>query len=82
MLDSWSGHCTEAVEREIPDDKNIRLFKIPEGTTGKIQALDVFGFRIWENFVRHFSYSVILLDKDISLHVRNNVIKSQSLVYN
>ena len=42
----------------------------------------MFGFRIWKNFVRHFSDSVILLDKDISLHVRNNVIKLQSLVHN
>lgn len=82
LLDSWSGHCTEAVEREKPDDKNIKLFKIPKGTTGKIQPLDVFGFRIWKNFVRHFSDSVILMNKDINLHVRNNVIKLQSLVHN
>ena len=82
MLDSWSGHCTEAVEREKHDDKNIKLFKISKGTTGKITTVGCVWFSYIENFVRHFSDSVIFLDKDISLHVRNNVIKLQSLVHN
>ena len=32
------------------------------GTTGKVQPLDVYDFRIWKNYVRHFLDSVILLD--------------------
>ena len=31
---------------------------------------------------RHFSDSVILLDYDLNLHIRNNIIKLQSLVHN
>ena len=32
--------------------------------------------------MRHFSESVILLDYDLNLHIRNNIIKLQSLVHN
>ena len=55
---------------------------MPKGTTAKIQPLDVFGFRIWKNFDRHFSDSVILMNSDENLHLRNNIIKLQSLVHN
>ena len=55
---------------------------IPKGTTGKVQALDVYGFHTWKNYVRLFSDSAILLDQDLNLHIRNNIIKLQSLVHN
>ena len=55
---------------------------IPPGTTGKIQPLDVYGFRSWKNFVRKLSDIVVLMDYDVSLHKRNNIIKLQSLVHN
>ena len=42
----------------------------------------MFGFRIWKNFVRHFSDSVILMNSDVNLHLRNDIIKLQSLVHN
>ncbi|XP_033218214.1 uncharacterized protein LOC117173683 [Belonocnema kinseyi] len=82
LLNSWSGHCPEAVQEADSKDKEIHLLKIPKGTTGKIQPLDVFGFRIWKNFVRHFSDSVILLNGDLNLHMRNNAIKLHSLTHN
>lgn len=49
---------------------------------GMIQPLDVFGFRVYKNYVRHFSEFVILNEIDVVLHQRNNIIKLQSLVYN
>jgi len=55
---------------------------IPKGTTGKIQPLDVYGFRIWKNFAKRFSDIVLLLESDINLHERNNIIKLQSLIHN
>lgn len=55
---------------------------IPKGTTGSIQPLDVYGFRIWKNYVRRFSDVVYLNNKNIDLHIRNNIIKLQSLVHN
>lgn len=82
LLDSWSGHCPVVAADNTPSDKKLILHKIPTGLTGKIQPLDVYGFRIWKNFVRHFSDSVILMNYDINLHLRNNIIKLQSLVHN
>jgi hypothetical protein len=66
----------------MPENKIINVKKIPAGTTGKIQPLDVYGFRIWKNYMRQFSDNVILMGYDIKLHGRNDVIKLQSLVHN
>lgn len=82
LLDSWSGHCDAAIEETTPENKTVNIKKIPSGTTGKIQPLDVYGFRIWKNFVRQFSDNVVLMNYDLNLHVRNNIIKLQSLVHN
>jgi len=66
----------------MPENKIVNIKKIPTGTTGKIQPLDVYGFRIWKNFVRKFSDNVILMHYDLNLHIRNNIIKLQSSVHN
>jgi len=65
----------------VPENKIVNVKKIPSGTTGKIQPLDVYGFRIWKNFVRKFSDNVILMHYDLNLRIRNNIIKLQSLVH-
>ena len=49
---------------------------------GKIQPLDVYGFRIWKNFAKKFLDTVLLLENNINLHKRNNIIKLQSFIYN
>ena len=82
LIDSWTGHCPEVVLQATPAVKNVIPMVIPKGTTGKVQPLDVYGFRIWKNYVRHFSDSVILLNYYLNLHTRNNIIKLQSLVHN
>lgn len=82
LLDSWSGHCPQIIQEVNPANKILIVKVIPKSTTGKIQPLDVYGFRIWNNFVRHFSDSVILMDEDLNLHLRNYIIKLQSLVHN
>lgn len=82
LIDSWTGHCPEVVDYERPLNKDIKVMIIPKGTTGRIQPLDVFGFRIWKNFVRHFSDSIVLMNYDMNLHLRNNIIKLQSLTHN
>ena len=70
LLDSWTGHC----ERSVNEQKH-------EGTTSKIQPLDVYGFQVWKNYVRRFSDDVLLYEEDINLHLRNNIIKLQSLIH-
>lgn len=47
-----------------------------------IQPLDVFGFRIWKNYIKYFSNIIFLYNYDVNLHLRNNVIKIQSLIHN
>ena len=81
LIDSWTEHCPEVVQQAKPAEKNVIPIIIPKGTTGKVHPLDVYGFRIWKNYVRHFSDSVIQLDYDLNLHIRNNIIKLQSLVH-
>lgn len=82
LIDAWGGHCDEAVKECTPPGKEITAEVIPKGTTSKIQPLDVFGFRIWKNYVRRFSDIVFLNNEDINLHHRNNIIRLQSLVHN
>lgn len=82
LLDSWSGHCPSQLNDLIPNDRQVSFSIIPKKTTGMIQPLDVFGFRIWKNFVRTFSDNVILLDEDINLYTRNHILKLQSLTHN
>lgn len=82
LLDSWSGHCPKIVEERTPPNKIVNVKKIPTGTTGKIQPLDKYGFRIWKNYVRHFSDAVMRMNCNMKLHDRNNIIKLQSLVHN
>jgi len=60
----------------------VKVYTIPAGATGFSQPLDVYGFRPWKNFLRHFSDLVILHNYDINLHLRNNILKIQSLIQN
>jgi len=48
---------------------------ISKGTTRKIQLLDVYEFRIWKNFAKRFSDTVLILENNINLHERNSIIK-------
>ncbi|XP_036138898.1 uncharacterized protein LOC118644430 [Monomorium pharaonis] len=82
LLDSWSGHCPKIVSETKPDSAtDIVFLTIPAGTTGKIQPLDVYGFRLWKNFIKYFSDTIMLLDLALDLHNRNNILKLQSLTH-
>ena len=83
LLDSWTGHCPNIIQESKSESiEDIILLTIPAGTTGKIQPLDVYGFRLWKNFVKYFSDIVMLLNLEVDLHVRNNILKLQSLTHN
>ncbi|XP_039313957.1 uncharacterized protein LOC113002706 [Solenopsis invicta] len=80
--DSWSGQNSKQLETMDTLSKNIKILTIPAGTTGMIQPLDVLGFRIWKNYIKHFSDMILLYNYDVNLHLRNNIIKLQSLIHN
>jgi len=44
---------------------------------GKIQPLNIYVFRLWKNFIRDFSDTIMLLDLAINLHAKNNILKLQ-----
>ncbi|XP_076547717.1 uncharacterized protein LOC143306005 [Osmia lignaria lignaria] len=82
LLDSWSGNCSHSIVEATLENKELVAFTIPAGITKYLQPLDVYGFRVWKNFVRRFSDTVILLHYEINLHTRDNILKLQSLAHN
>ena len=81
LLDSWTTYNDEnAINREKPEGKNIKILRIPPKTTGMIQPCDRFFFRVWKSFVRKFEDRVLLDSLPIVLHSRETVIKLQSLI--
>lgn len=82
LLDSWTGHCPDIIQRNKPESvEDVVLLTIPAGTTGQRQPLDVYKFRLWKNFVKHFSDIILLLDLEIKLHSRDAILKLQSLTH-
>jgi len=64
----WTGQCPDIIERNRPESAHdFVLLTIPVGTTKKIQPLNIFGFRLWKNFIKHFSDVIVLLDLEIKL---------------
>jgi len=60
----------------------IQIRRIPKLTTGRIQPLDKYGFRPMKNFFRKISDLISLLQVEVTLRLRDNIIKLQSLAYN
>ena len=81
-LDSWTGQTKKIFENIHSKGKKVQILTIPPGTTGLIQPLDIYGFRPWKNFVKCLSDFIILHGCHINLHLRNNILKIQSLTHN
>lgn len=82
ILDKWKGHCHSTLPSLAPKDKELRVEAIPEGTTSLIQPLDVYFFRLWKSFIRHFSDTILLLEENVNLQARDTILKIQSLTHN
>lgn len=81
-LDSWTGQTEKKFNNIDKGDKDVKIMTIPPGTTGLIQPLDVYTFRPWKNFLKQFSDLILLYGYDVNLHLRNNILKIQSLIHN
>ena len=77
LLDVYGGF-----NRAFSQNNDIQICRIPKHTTGIIQPLDVYFFRPFKNFLKYLSDTVLLMDIDCILHVRNNVMRMISLVMN
>lgn len=81
-LDSWTGQTEKKFDNIDKGGKDVKIMTIPAGATGMIQPLDVYTFRPWKNFLKQFSDLILLYHYDVNLHLRNNVLKIQSLIHN
>lgn len=82
LVDSWTGYDRADLATIMPLDRQCNIMTIPTHTTGLIQPLDVYGVRVWKNFVRKVSDAVRLQQLNINLHSRDNILTLQSLVHN
>lgn len=83
LVDSWSAFKNQVlINNCIPSDKDMHLFNIPPKTTALIQPLDKYGFRLWKNFVRKFSNTVLIKQINIHLYTRDNIFKLQAITHN
>ncbi|KAE8739419.1 hypothetical protein FOCC_FOCC015087 [Frankliniella occidentalis] len=81
VVDSWSAFSDDNIMKSIPGDMELVIKQIPEGATGMVQPLDVYGFRIWKNYVKHISQFIILNEIPFCLRQRDSITKLQSLTY-
>jgi len=82
LLDSWTGQKDTLFDTIDKGQKKVKILTIPPGATGFVQPLDVYTFRPWKNFLKQFSDLIILYNYDVNLHLRNNILKIQSLIHN
>ncbi|KAK3918317.1 Jerky protein homolog-like [Frankliniella fusca] len=81
VVDSWSTFTEANIQAAIPVEKKVKILQIPPGATGLIQPWDVWGFRIWKNYIKHIEDFVLLHDISIQLSQRNNCLKLQAIIH-
>lgn len=83
LFDSWSSFKdNDLIQKNMSAGKHLEVMLIPEGTTSKIQPLDVFGFRFWKNWLKKFSDHVRIKQLDVNLQQRDSLLKIQSIIHN
>ena len=83
LFDSWTSYNNkDVIEETVPPEKQVHLFQMPPKVTPLIQPLDVYGFRMWKNFIRKISDKILLNDISFNLYQRNNILKIQALTHN
>jgi hypothetical protein len=71
LLDSLTIYNNRSLITSVtPSNKQLKILTITLQTTGLIQLLNKYGFRLWKNFVRKISDRV-LLDEHLTFTIRN-----------
>ena len=83
VVDSWPAFTNLTfIESYVPVGFDLHVRVIPPGVTSLAQPLDVYGFRLWKSYLRHMSDVIVLENLDCNLHLRDNILKIQSLIHN
>lgn len=64
-----------------PAQKEYTMEILPKGTTGLVQPLDVYFFRLYKSFVRRITDYMNMHYIDVLMHLRNNILKLQATVH-
>ncbi|GAU90948.1 hypothetical protein RvY_03295 [Ramazzottius varieornatus] len=82
LADSWRTYSDqEAVLEFKPEELEYEMITIPPKVTGDIQPLDRLFFRMYKDFFRKISSSIILHSLPLQVHHRDVILKMHSLVY-
>jgi hypothetical protein len=79
-VDSWGGQNDTDLYKI--DGKQVELKIFPPCTTSILQPLDLYCFHMWKDFIKRFNEQVLIVNYDIEIHLRANILKIQSLIYN
>lgn len=81
LLDSWGGNRNTNLYR-MARSRGVKILRIPEGTTGHVQPLDVGVFRQWKVFTGRIQFRAYHERCLASVTSRNGTINMQSLIWN
>ncbi|MDI9313009.1 MAG: hypothetical protein QM535_22555 [Limnohabitans sp.] len=83
LVDSWTVYKDrELIDSVKPENKSLDIMMIPPKTTGYCQPLDKFFFRPYKVFYRRITDKILILDLNIPIRNRNEIIKIHSLIHN
>ena len=83
MVDSWSTYKNkDLIESAKPDGTNLLIVTCPPGSTPLCQPLDVYGIRMYKEFVKIIYDRVVAAKLMNELHGRNSLLKLLSLTHN
>lgn len=80
IVDAWRGQSDDDIF--ATQEKEVEIRRLPEGSTGFMQPLDVFGFRQWKYFIKQFTEKILIEQYDINIHQRDHVLRLNSLIVN
>lgn len=64
-----------------PAHKEYTMEILPKGTTGMVQPLDIYFFRLYKAFTRRITDYMNMHHADVLMHLRNNILKLQTAVH-
>lgn len=79
-MDCWTGQSNE--ETYNLEGKKVNVEYFPAQSTSFMQPEDLSLFHPWKDFVKRFINHCLITRSEITVHLRNNVLKLQSLIHN